>query len=80
MLVTNEEKMVVLTDSASNIIFVDVEEVKNPEIVQTYKVAGLGKLGSLHTDQKDSPLLVGASEGKNFLVYDIHEQKEVTRV
>jgi len=77
---TNDDKTVLLSDQNSNLISINVEDACNPEIKFKEKIEGIGIPNSIHADAADELLLIGASKGLEFIVYDFKQQQIVNRV
>ena len=77
---TNDDKTVLLSDQNTNLISINVEDASKPEIKFKEKIEGIGIPSCIHADADDELLLIGASKGLEFIVYDFKQQQIVNRV
>ena len=77
---TNDNKTVLLSDKNTNLISINVEDPSKPEIKFKEKIEGIGIPNCIHADADDEFLLIGASKGLEFIVYDLKQQQIVNRV
>ena len=74
MTLSNDHKTVLLSDQNTNLIAVNIEDASKPEIKFKEKIEGIGVPSSIHADADDELLLIGASKGLEFIVYDFKQQ------
>lgn len=86
MAISPDDGTVVLSDQGCNLICIDITDATRPKIKAKDKIEGIGVPNSLHlqansavtetaisllSDKKEELLLIGASLGLEFLVYDL---------
>ena len=71
LVLTHDDKTAIITDSGANLHFIDVSDALHLRLKETVKLEGIGEAASLSCEPRDELLLIGASEGNEFILYDL---------